>query len=358
MTLTKKQLIRVAIFAVIAVLALLIVVHLWRYYTQEPWTRDGRIRGDVMRISADVSGLVTDVLVKDNQTVKQGGLLFVIDPARYQIAVEQAKANLAKVKADLANSNQQRLSAQANILQSQASVAEVQAQVDKAAKDLARINMLKNSNAVSKQEQDSYQAAYAQAAANLEKAKSGIEVSKQSLNSVTTNKDALLAAVDSATTALHLAELNLQRTAIRAPSNGTLSNFDLKAGNYVSSGQPIAAILNREELYVVGYFEETKLARIQINDPVRIQLMGDSREMTGHVQGIAAGIEDRERASSNNMLANINPTFNWVRLAQRIPVRITLDKVPDPAMLVAGRTVTVHIQHQKHQEPHRSTAHH
>lgn len=342
-----KKLIRIALFAVIAVIALLIVVHLWRYYTQEPWTRDGRIRGDVMRISADVSGLVTEVMVKDNQTVKQGDLLFIMDPARYQIAVEQAKANLAKAKADLANSNQQRLSAQANISQSQASMAEVQAQEIKAAKDLARINLLKNSNAVSKQEQDSYQAAYAQAVANVAKAKAGIDVSKQNLNTVTTNKDALLAGVENANTALHLAQLNLQRTAIRAPSNGTLSNFDLRAGNYVTAGQPIAALLDRQQLYVVGYFEETKLARIQINDPVRIKLMGDSREMTGHVQGIAAGIEDRERGSSSNMLANINPTFNWVRLAQRIPVRITLDKVPDPSMLVAGRTVTVHIQHQK-----------
>lgn len=346
MKMNTKQLIRLALFVMVAIIAILVVVHVWRYYTQEPWTRDGRIRGDVMRISADVSGLVTDVLVKDNQTVKKGDLLFVIDPARYQIAVEQAKANLAKAKADLANSNQQRLTAQANISQSEASVAEVQAQQLKAAKDLARINQLKNSNAVSKQEQDSYQAAYAQAAANLEKAKAGIEVSKQNLNSVTTNKEALLAGVENANTALHLAELNLQRTAIRAPSNGTLSNFDLKAGNYVTSGQPIAALLDRDQLYVVGYFEETKLARIQVGDPVTVKLMGDSREMTGYVQGIAAGIEDRERASSSNMLANINPTFNWVRLAQRIPVRITLDKVPDQAMLVAGRTVTVHIQHQ------------
>lgn len=344
----SQQFIRILVFSVIAIIALLVVLHLWRYYNEDPWTRDGRIRGDVMRIAPDVAGLVTDVLVQDNQTVQKGQVLFRVDTARYQLSVEQAKANLAKAQADLANSGQQHASAEANITQSQAVLADAKAQAQRAAKDLARMNQLQDTNAISKKELDSYRTAQLQAQANVEKAAAGVDVAKQSLNTVGTNKQALIAQVDNASTALHLAELNLQRTEVRAPANGSLSNFDLKVGNYVTSGQAVAALLDKQQLYVVGYFEETKLPHIHVGDSATINLMGDSRKIKGHVQGVAAGIEDRERSSSSNMLANINPTFNWVRLPQRIPVRITLDNVPDPAMLVAGRTVTVHIDDKQH----------
>lgn len=342
-TVNRKQITRYVLLGIVVLVAIFVVLHLWDYYTKEPWTRDGRVRGDVMRIAPDVSGLVNQVLVQDNQTVKQGQVLFTIDPSRFELAVAQAKANLEKARANLSNANQQRLSAQANIALSEAGLADARAQADKARKDLQRIDLLKNDNAISLQEQDRYRTVNSQALANLEKQNASIEVARQGLNTVDVNKSALLADVANAEAALNLATLNLQRTQVLAPSDGTLSNFDLRAGNYVTAGQAVAAVLNRQQLYVVGYFEETKLQRIHVNDPVSIKLMGDSREISGHVQGIATGIDDRERSTSNSMLANINPTFNWVRLAQRVPVRITLDKVPDPDMLVAGRTVTVHI---------------
>ncbi|XID76103.1 HlyD family secretion protein [Alkanindiges sp. WGS2144] len=347
MKIKSQQLVRMALFAVIGIAAVLAALSLWRYYTQAPWTRDGRIRGDVMRISADVSGLVKEVLVQDNQPVKQGQILFSIDPARFEIAVEQAKANLARAQANLANSRQQRLSAEATINQAQASVQAAQAEAEKARRDLARIEQLQNDNAVSKQEQDRYRAVKLEAQANLAKAQANIEVEKQNLSAVATGRQGLLAEVASAQAALDLAQLNLARTQVKAPDNGRLANFDLKAGNYVSAGQAIAALLDPKQFYVVGYFEETKLSRIRIGDAVTVQLIGDSRQIKGHVQGIAAGIEDRERTSSSSMLANINPTFNWVRLAQRVPVRVTLDDVPDSNMLVAGRTVTVHIDESR-----------
>ena len=340
----RKQITRYVLLGIAVLVAIFVVLHLWDYYTKEPWTRDGRVRGDVMRIAPDVSGLVNQVLVQDNQSVKQGQVLFTIDPSRFELAVAQAKANLEKARANLSNASQQRLSAQANIALSEAGLADAKAQADKARKDLQRIELLKNDNAISLQEQDRYRTVNSQALANLEKQNAAIEVARQGLNTVDVNKSALMADVANAEAALNLAELNLKRTRVLAPADGTLSNFDLRTGNYVTSGQAVAAILNRQQLYVVGYFEETKLERIHVNDPVSIKLMGDSREISGHVQGIATGIDDRERNTSNSMLANINPTFNWVRLAQRVPVRITLDKVPDPNMLVAGRTVTVHIK--------------
>ncbi|MFE8306038.1 HlyD family efflux transporter periplasmic adaptor subunit, partial [Acinetobacter baumannii] len=152
------------------------------------------------------------------------------------------------------------------------------------------------------------------------------------------------ALIEAANSSVHLAQLNLQRSEVLAPADGTLSNFDLRVGNYVKVGQAVAALLDRKQLYVVGYFEETKLNKIHLNDPVTVQLMGDSIKYKGHVQGIASGIEDRERTTSSGLLANVNPTFSWVRLAQRVPVKIVLDDVPhDSLAFVAGRTVTVHI---------------
>ncbi|KAF1023293.1 MAG: p-hydroxybenzoic acid efflux pump subunit AaeA [Acinetobacter bereziniae] len=153
-----------------------------------------------------------------------------------------------------------------------------------------------------------------------------------------------LAEAEAANSSVHLAQLNLQRSEVLAPADGTLSNFDLRVGNYVKVGQAVAALLDRKQLYVVGYFKETKLNKIHLNDPVTVQLMGDSIKYQGHVQGIASGIEDRERTTSSGLLANVNPTFSWVRLAQRVPVKIVLDDVPhDSLAFVAGRTVTVHI---------------
>ena len=152
------------------------------------------------------------------------------------------------------------------------------------------------------------------------------------------------ALIEAANSSLHLAELNLKRSEVVAPTDGTLSNFELKAGNYVKVGQAVAALIDRQQLYVVGYFEETKLDKIYVGAPATIQLMGSSEVYKGHVQGVATGIEDRERTSTDGLLANVNPTFSWVRLAQRVPVKIVLDEVPhDQLAFVAGRTTTIHI---------------
>ena len=156
------------------------------------------------------------------------------------------------------------------------------------------------------------------------------------------------ALIEVATSRVHLAELNLHRSEVVAPADGTLSNFELKEGNYVKVGQAVAALVDREQLYVVGYFEETKLNKIFVGAPASIQLMGDSNKLKGHVQGIASGIEDRERTSTTGLLANVNPTFSWVRLAQRVPVKIVLDEISENELaFVAGRTVTVHILEDK-----------
>lgn len=189
-----------------------------------------------------------------------------------------------------------------------------------AEKNAARYTSLMD-GAISKQEQDQVFAARDQAFAEREQLKASIEQA----NAAIEQQHALL---DVATSNLHLAELNLHRSEVVAPADGTLSNFDLRVGNYVKVGQAVAALLDRQQLYVVGYFEETKLDRIHVGDVATVQLMGDKQRIRGHVQGIASGIEDRERSGSSNLLANVNPTFSWVRLAQRVPVKIVLDEPP------------------------------
>ena len=325
-----RKIIRPIVLLVVALIAIFAMIHIWNYYNSEPWTRDGRVRGDVIQVSSDVSGLVIEVLVQDNQSVKKGQVLFKIDVARQAIDVEQAKSDLAKAKAGLAADEAELAQAQANVVKSEANI------------NLADKNANRYSNlmegAISKQEQDQMFATRDQSHAEHEQIVAAIAQAKAHI----VQQKAL---IEVATSHLHLTQLNLNRSEVVAPADGTLSNFELQQGNYVKVGQAVAALLNRQQLYIVGYFEETKLNKIYVGAPATIQMMGDSEKLKGHVQGIASGIEDRERTSTSGLLANVNPTFSWVRLAQRVPVKIVLDEMPKNELaFVAGRTATIHIE--------------
>ena len=331
----SRKMIRPLVLLVTALIALFAIFSLWNYYNAVPWTRDARVRGDVMKVSSDIAGLVTEVLVQDNQTVKKGQVLFKVDLARQDLAVENSKSELAKAQSGLAAAEASLAQAEANIEKSHAAAGFAERTAERYSSQL--------DGAISKQEQDQAfaardeeHAAHRQLEAAVIQAKANITEQK--------------AFIKAATSQVHLAELNKNRAEVVAPEDGTLSNFELRVGNYVQVGQSVAGILDRKKLYVVGYFEETKLNRIKVGDAVSVRLMGDSETIKGHVQGIAPGIEDRERSSTNGVLANVNPTFNWVRLAQRVPVRIVLDELPKNELaFVAGRTATVHVT-SKHKD--------
>jgi multidrug resistance efflux pump len=280
------QIRRFGLTALAVVAAVAVATQLWAYYMDAPWTRDGHVRADVVQIAPDVSGFVTDVLVHDNQRVHRGDVIFRIDRARFALALQRADATVAGRRASL----------------------------DEANADLKRYRAL-TTDAVSQQKQEQVLATQLQAQA----------------------------AYDQAVADRAVAQLNLDRSEVRASVNGTITNMDLRPGTYVTSGKGVMALVDADTLHVEGYFEETKLPRIHVGDTVRVHLMGDAGTLTGHVESIAAGIEDRDRADGANLLANVNPTFNWVRLAQRVPVRIALDGSPDPARLVAGRSATVEV---------------
>jgi multidrug resistance efflux pump len=182
-------------------------------------------------------------------------------------------------------------------------------------------------------------------------AKSAMAISKQQIDAAVSVQAQAKAAHDQALADRDLARLNLQRSEVRAPVNGPLTNFDLRPGAYVSAGKGVAALIDEDSLHVEGYFEETKLRMIHVGDKAAVHLMGETTDLHGRVEGIAGGVEDRERSSGASLLANVNPTFSWVRLAQRIPVRIALDPTPGDVRLVAGRTATVVINPLKEGKP-------
>ena len=275
---------RFGVTAIVVVIAAIVGWRLWIYYMTEPWTRDGRVSADVVQVAPDVSGLVSSVLVRDNQPVHVGDLIFRVDRARFALALQQADAALSS-----------RLAA-----------------LREATLEATRYRSLSNVE-VSQEKQQQTEAALKQAAAAYQQAEADQQVAK----------------------------LNLDRTEVSAPVNGIITNFHLQPGDYVSAGKPVTALVDTDTLRVDGYFEETKLAAIHPGDPVTVRLMGEEAPLSGHVESIAGGIEDRERAASDNLLANINPTFSWVRLAQRVPVRVTLDHVPEGLRLLPGRTATV-----------------
>jgi RND family efflux transporter MFP subunit len=275
--------------AMLTAAALFVGWRLWVYYEEEPWTRDGRVRAEVVAVAPDVSGLVSDVLAHDNQRVRKGDILFRIDRKRFELALRHAEATLAGRAAAL----------------------------EVASQDFRRYRALD--------------------------AKNNIAVSKQQFENVAGQHGQAQAAYEQALAERDLARLNLERSDVRASVNGPMTNFELRPGSYVTAGKAVAALVDEDSLHVDGYFEETKLPMIHVGDRAAMHLMGERQALFGHVEGIAAGIEDRDRSSGANLLANVNPTFNWVRLAQRIPVRIALDRPPSDVRLVAGRTATVVI---------------
>jgi RND family efflux transporter MFP subunit len=277
---------RVAVTLVVVAIASVVGWQLWVYYMVEPWTRDGVVRADVVGVAPDVSGLVSEVLVHDNQTVRKGDVLFRIDKDRFTIALQQADAALRVQRARL----------------------------QQAAREQERYQSLSNAE-VSRQKQEQVMAAAEEAGAAYQQAMADRS----------------------------LAQLNLDRADVTAPVNGTISNFEMRPGDYVTAGRAVAALVDSGTLYVAGYFEETKLPRIHPGDPAAVRLMGESTVLHGHVQSIAGGIQDRERQTGTGLLASVNPTFSWVRLAQRIPVRVQIDNVPPEVRLLPGRTASVWI---------------
>ncbi|WP_341963813.1 HlyD family secretion protein [Pseudomonas sp. RC10] len=276
---------------IVSLIATLIVVALafcfgrvvWVHYVDSPWTRDGRVRADVISVAADVSGVVVDVPVRDNQLVHKGDLLMQIDTEHYQMTVRQAQALVSSRKAtwEMRKLNAKRRADMDNLV--------ISSENREDAGSIA----------------SAAEAEYRQALAELD-----------------------------------AAQLNLSRTKVVAAVDGYVTNLNVHRGDYAKIGEAKMAVVDMNSFWVYGFFEETKLPYIRVGDPTDMQLMS-GEIIKGHVEGIARGIFDRDNPQSRELIADVNPTFNWVRLAQRVPVRIHLDDVPEGLILAAGLTCTV-----------------
>ena len=259
---------------------------MWDAYVGVPWTRDGTVRAYVVTMAPQIAGQIVELPVADNQFVRKGDLLMVIDPTNYRIAVSLADAAVQQAQANAQNAERE-------------------------AKRRQELTTL----AVTVEEKQTYatsavaaQAQYQQAVANLDQAR-----------------------------------VNLQRTEIRSPVNGWVTNLLTQLGDYANVGENVISLVDADSFWIDGYFEETNLEPIQVGDPASIKLMGYSQTIRGHVGSIARGINVANAQPNGQGLATVNTIFTWVRLAQRIPVRVHIDEVPEGVVLAAGMTATVQI---------------
>jgi multidrug resistance efflux pump len=274
------------ITGVVVLLALILGWTLWWHYFRSPWTRDGRVRAEVVNVAAQISGQVIRLKVVDNQIVKKGDVLFEIDPIDYRLALAQAESTVQSRQYD---------------------------------QKIAQQDSLRRQNL-------------------------GEAVSMEEANTSASSALVAQAAYTAALAARDQARVNLDRTTIRSPVNGYVTNLTLRVGDYATPGQTKLSIVDSDSFWIAGYFEETKLSHIHEGDYAHVRLMGWRPEIAGHVESISRGIADVNSASDYEGLANVNPIFTWVRLAQRIPVRIHIDRVPKPVIIAAGQTCTIVIE--------------
>lgn len=287
---------RLATLAIVIV-AIVMALVTWDYYVTAPWTRDGSVRVQVASVAPQVSGQITELLVGDNQYVRKGDVLYVIDPFDFEVTLQEDRAQLQQKAADL-------------------QVKQVQSERRQRLSDLS----------TTAEEQQTY-------AGNAVESKAAFEAAQQQVAQ---------------------AEINLRRTQVRSPVNGYVTNLLMRVGDFAHEGGANISVIDTDSFWIDGYFEETKLARVCIGDRVEAKLMGYSEPILGHVASVTRGIGVSNAAAGAQGLPNVNPVYTWVTLAQRVPVRVAIDHVPPGVPLVSGLTATVTIKEEAASPPSRS----
>ncbi|WP_375274790.1 efflux RND transporter periplasmic adaptor subunit [Methylorubrum thiocyanatum] len=289
------RLLRLAATGLVLACAAVAAYVVWQFYVTAPWTRDGRVRVQVVNLAPQVAGTIVELRVADNQEVKRGDVLYVIDPFDYQEAVVSAEAEIKNREADL------------SVKQAQAA---------------RRAALSTVSTSVEEKQQ------YAGTAKIAE------------------------AALETARSQLSQARKNLERTQVRSTVNGRVTNLLLRVGDYAQTGTANMRVIDIDSFWVDGYFEETKMAHIRVGAPAEMALMGYGTALRGTVESLTLGISTANAATSTQGLPNVDPVYTWVRLAQRVPVRIRIDHVPPEVTLVAGMTATVVVGDGREGQPH------
>ncbi|OFC70307.1 efflux RND transporter periplasmic adaptor subunit [Alteromonas confluentis] len=282
-----QKIIRIIITLAVIVAAVMSGRWVWDHYLYSPWTRDGKVQADIITIAPDVSGWVTKLAVQDNQQVKKGDVIFQVDVKRYQAVVDELQAQVRNETLAL----------------------------ELARHEFSRREKLRQSNSISAEELESSRISADMAEASLDLAKAN----------------------------LASAQIDLERASITSPVDGTIVNLTLREGNYVSQGSPVLSVVAANSIYVTGYFEETKLPLIHEGQKATITLMSGGKPITGTVKSIGNAIADTNTSANGQLLPQVQQTFNWVRLAQRVPVDIELKEIPKDTRLVAGMTASIRL---------------
>lgn len=338
----RMRIVSSIVFASIALAGVLVVLYAWQlppFTSAIESTENALVRGQVTIIGPQLSGYVFEVPVQDFQYVKAGDLLVRLDDRIYKQRLRQSLAQLDQQKAALANNLQQRRSAEATIVQKQAAIGDSDAQARKSLADLRRNEELVNDGSVSRRELDVTRAANAQAQASLAQAKAALEISRQDLQTVIVNRDSLEASVKNAEAAVELARIDLDNTRITAPRDGQLGQIGVRLGAYVNSGAQLMALVPNT-LWVIANMKETQMDEVRIGQPVTFTVDAlNHLALSGHVQRISPAT-----GSEFALLQSDNATGNFVKIAQRVPVRITVDPDQDGARrLRPGMSVVVSI---------------
>ncbi len=283
-----RKIARYAITILLVITAVVIIFRAWVFYTESPWTRDAKFAADVVAISPDVTGLITEVPVHDNQLVKKGDTLFVVDRPRYQKALDQVQAD----------------------------VEYYQALVSEKRREAARRNQL-GTTAISREA--------------IDQADNDLQTSEHQLAKSIATRD--------------LAKIDLDRTAINAPSDGWVTNLNVYQGEFITRGSVALALVQQHSFYVLAYLEETKLHGVEPGFRAEVTPLGSNVVLRGTVDSVAAGVTNSSSSVDSKGMATVDSNLEWVRLAQRVPVRIRLDRQPGNCF-PAGTTATVVITGQ------------
>lgn len=324
-------------------LALMLGWVTWQVYMDGPWTRDGTVRADVVTVAPEVSGNIVTLAVGDNQLVRKGDLLLRIDPTNYENAVRQSEAVLRQAQANRQNVDAQVLVQEAQIAASAAQVKQAETALVFARQQAVRYQTLRERNAGSVQTAQLYDSQLKQQEAAVASAQAGLVQAQRRIDLLEAERAQAEAAIAHAAAQRDQARTDLERTEIRSPANGWITNLLVRLGSFAAAGRSTISIVDADSFWVDAYFEETSFARIRAGDPTTIRLMGFDEAIPGHVDSVARAISVANAQPNGQGVATVNPVFTWVRLAQRIPVRIRLDRIPPDLALAAGMTATVRI---------------
>ena len=346
----------------VVLIAVLAVLFKYWDYVVNPWTRDGQVRAKVVQITPRVSGRIVKLAVKDNQYVREGDLLFQIDPRTYKATLDQATARYDKTKDNYFAQEKNVEAAKANVevmrtrvIQAKIKIKELDAEIEKNTAEFERQKELLPERATSQKSVDRARANYEvsvqqkvgarenilEAEANLAKAEADFSEAKASLGAL---GDAN-ANIREARAAVEEAQLNLEFTTVTAPADGYVTNLNLWSGSQAVTNSPALAFIDVNSFWIHGFFKETSIEHMRKGDQAVVTLMSyPDSPIDGHVDSLGWGIAQQDGSTGADLLPNVSPTFEWIRLAQRVPVRIHLDNIPEEIELRVGTTASVLVK--------------